>query len=289
VPQASAPKAPFVQKEKAIAFSRPEQLSQIFTEAHRLKLQVLIKTSSTGKAIRGTIEGFDPRDKSIRLGGVSPAGDQLLRGHDLVKIEFILLSKKLVFVSTVRARVPGKLLIGIPDKIVAIERRINARFRVPVSHAAFVDFPERSLDTTRFDCPFVPPFMRVDQMEHPRFRIDDVSLGGVACFTRYGGVAEPFRAEEEFVTANLCFPGQAPLIVPVSVRWTKKTTAALAPGRFEQLQRVVNARFRPMLSSEDGEMRESFYRIGLQFHEVPKELDTALRHFIRMVQAAESV
>lgn len=276
-------------REKAIAFSRAEQLVEIFSEAHRLKLQVLIRTSATGKAIRGVVEGFDPRDKTLRVGSISPAGDQLLRGHDLVKIEFILLSKKLVFVSPVRARVAGKILLGLPDKIVAIERRVNARFRVPATHAAFIDFPERMIDFGRFDAPFVPMFMREEQYAHPRLRIDDVSLGGVACFTRYGAVAEPFRAEEQYVNANLHFPGHAPILVPMAIRWTKRTTSALAPGRFEQLQRVLATRFRPSMSPEDADMRETFFRMGLQFHEVPKELDTALRHFIRLVQAAESV
>lgn len=288
MPAASAPN-PQVAREKAIAFSRPEQLAEIFSEANRLKLQVLIKTSNTGKSIRGSVEGFDPGAGTIRIGNVSPAGDQLLLGHDLVKVEFILLSKKLVFVAHVRARVAGKILVGLPDKVVAIERRVNARFRVPASHAAFIEFPERSIDPMRYDAPFIPEFMRDQRHTIPRFRIDDVSLGGVACFTRFGAPAELFRSAEEYVTASLLFPGQVTLSVPISVRWTKKTTAALAPGRFEQLQRVIMARFQPFMSPEDSDMRETYFRMGLQFHEVPKELDMALRQFIRVVQSAESV
>lgn len=278
-----------VSREKAIAFSRPEQLAEIFSEANRLKLQVLIRTSNTGKAVRGVVEGFELGERTLRIGAISAAGDACLRGHDLVKIEFILLSKKLVFVSPLRARVPGKILVGMPEKIVAIERRVNARFRVPASHAAFVEFPERNVDTNRYDIPYVPPFLRDEHTALPRFRIDDVSLGGVACFTRFQGVSDLFRAEEEYVNASLHFPGQAPLLVPVSVRWTKKTTAALGPGRFELLQRVIVTRFRPSMSPDDADMRESYYRMGLQFHEVPKELDAALRQFLRVVQTAESI
>jgi hypothetical protein len=288
VGNAAAAKPPSA-RERAIAFTRAEQLAEIFAEAHRLKLQVLVRTSNTGKAIRGTIEGFDPGEKTLRIGSISVAGDGLLRGHDLVKVEFILLSKKLVFVSQVRARVTGKILLGMPDKVVAIERRLNARFRVPASHAAFVEFPERTVDLARFDTPFVPPFLRSDNDTVPRFRVDDVSLGGVACFTRFGAMVEMFKAEEECVNATLLFPGQAPLVVPVSVRWTKRTTAALGPGRFEQLQRVIVTRFRPAMSSDDADMRETFYRMGLQFQEVPKELDSSLRQFIRVVQSAEPV
>ena len=184
---------------------------------------------------------------------------------------------------------PGKILVGMPDKVVAIERRVNSRFRVPPTHAAFVEFAERSIDQARYDAPFVPSFLQGDRPQVARFRIDDVSLGGVACFTRYGAVSDLFRAEEEYVNASLLFPGQAPMFVPVSVRWTKRTTAALGPGRFEQLQRVIVTRFRQAMSSDDSDMRESFFRMGLQFHEVPKELDAALRQFMRVVQTAESV
>ena len=286
--ESDAPSRP-VAREKAIAFSRPEQLVEIFSEANRLKLQVLIRTSNAGKAVRGVVEGFEPGERRLRIGSLSPAGYALLRGHDIVKVEFILLSKKLVFVSQVRVRVPGKILIEMPEKIVAIERRVNARFRVPVSHAAFVEFPERSVDTNRFDLPYVPPFLRDSHMALPRFRVDDVSLGGVACFTRFQGFSDLFRAEEEYVNASLHFPGQAPLLVPVSVRWTKKTTSALASGRFELLQRILMTRFRPVMSPEDADMRESYFRLGLQFHEVPKELDAALRQFLRIVQTSESI
>lgn len=286
-PQGPGPLA----REKAIAFSRPEQLAEIFSEANRLKLQVLIRTSNTGKAVRGSVEGFDMGERTLRIGSISPAGDACLHGYDVVKIEFILLSKKLVFVSQVRARVAGKILLGMPEKIVAIERRVNARFRVPATHAAFVEFPDRRVDTSRYDLPYIPPFLRDSQKDESqaRFRIDDVSLGGVACFTRFQGMADLFRAEEEYVNASIQFPGQAPLLVPVSVRWTKKTTATLGEVRFPLLQRVLVTRFRPAMSPDDPDMRESFYRMGLQFHEVPKELDAALRQFLRVVQTAESI
>ena len=94
-------------RERAVAFSKPDQVLEILNEANRLKLQVLIKYSNEGKAVRGFVEGVDARDRTVRIGGISPAGDALLNGCDAVKIEFILLSKKLVFVSRVRSRIPG--------------------------------------------------------------------------------------------------------------------------------------------------------------------------------------
>ena len=275
-------------RDKAVAFSQPEQIAEILREANRLRLQVLVKTSSTSKAVRGELQYFNVNDKRIVIGAISPAGDELLRGHEFVKVEFILLSKKLVFVSPVRGRAKGKLMLGLPDKLVAIERRVNARFRVPQTNAAFLEFPDRRIDLNRFDAPFVPEFMREDRSPIARLRVDDVSLGGVACFTRFPNVADLLKNEENGVHAVLYFPNTTPLQVPVSVRWTKKTSAPLQ-GKYGIFARMVQQKLRPAMGADEIEIRENYFRVGLQFAEVSKDLDAALRSFIKLVQTAESV
>jgi hypothetical protein len=276
-------------KDKAIAFSRPEQVLEILREVNRRKTQVLIKYSSDGKLVRGVVEDLLVSEGSLVVSGISAAGDQLLAQHKLVRIEFILLSKKIIFVTKIKQRIPGKILLSVPDKLVALERRANARFRVPVPCAAFLEFNDRRMDLDRFDAPFMPRFMRDDASKAPRVRIDDVSLGGVACFTRYGAIADLFRADEDELMASLYLPSTAPLSVRVSVRWTKKTTAAVLSGGYDEFQRIVATRLKLLPSSDDMQMRENFFRIGFQFTEVTSELDAALRSFIKLVQTAESV
>lgn len=276
-------------KEKAIAFSRPEQVLEILREVNRRKTQVLIKYSNDGKLVRGVVEDLLGAEGSLVVSGISSAGDSLLAPYKLVRIEFILLSKKIVFVSKIKQRVPGKILLAIPEKLVAFERRSNSRFRVPMSCAAFLEFSDRRIDLERFDAPFTPRFMRDDGSSAPRVRIDDVSLGGVACFTRYGAVADLFRADEDELKANLYLPSTAPLAVHVSVRWTKKTTAAVVHGNYDDFQRIVANRLKLLPSSDELQMRENFFRIGFQFTEVTSELDASLRSFMKLVQTAESV
>ena len=276
-------------KEKAIAFSRPEQVLEILREVNRRKTQVLIKYSNDGKLVRGVVEDLLGAEGSLVVSGISSSGDSLLAPYKLVRIEFILLSKKIVFVSKIKQRVPGKILLAIPEKLVAFERRSNSRFRVPMSCAAFLEFSDRRIDLERFDAPFTPRFMRDDGSSAPRVRIDDVSLGGVACFTRYGAVADLFRADEDELKANLYLPSTAPLSVHVSVRWTKKTTAAVVHGNYDDFQRIVANRLKLLPSSDELQMRENFFRIGFQFTEVTSELDASLRAFMKLVQTAESV
>jgi hypothetical protein len=276
-------------KEKAIAFSRPEQVLEILREVNRRKTQVLIKYSNDGKLVRGVVEDLLGAEGSLVVSGISSSGDSLLAPYKLVRIEFILLSKKIVFVSKIKQRVPGKILLAIPEKLVAYERRSNSRFRVPMSCAAFLEFSDRRIDLERFDAPFTPRFMRDDGSSAPRVRIDDVSLGGVACFTRYGAVADLFRADEDELKANLYLPSTSPLAVHVSVRWTKKTTAAVVHGNYDDFQRIVANRLKLLPSSDELQMRENFFRIGFQFTEVTSELDASLRAFMKLVQTAESV
>ncbi|MFZ9519262.1 MAG: hypothetical protein ACO3A4_02190 [Silvanigrellaceae bacterium] len=276
-------------KEKAIAFSRPEQVLEILREVNRRKTQVLIKYSNDGKLVRGVVEDLLSSEGSLVVSGISAAGDELLAPYRLVRIEFILLSKKIIFVTKIKQRIPGKILLALPDKLVALERRANARFRVPIPCAAFLEFVDRKIELERFDAPFVPRFLRDEVASAPRVRIDDVSLGGVACFTRYGAVADLFRADEDELNAHLYLPSTAPLPVRVSVRWTKKTTAAVLSGSFDDFQRIIATRLKVLPSSDDMQMRENFFRIGFQFTEVTSELDASLRAFIKLVQTAESV
>ena len=277
------------QRDKAVAFTKREQVCEIISEANRLKLQVLMRTSNDGRAVRGMIEHVEIADGGIRIGSISPAGDELLKGQDFIKVEFILLSKKLVFVARVRARATGKILLAVPDKLVAIERRNNVRFRVPSTHAAFIELPDRKIDLARFDAPFVPYFLRDDVHSSARLRVDDVSLGGVACFTRFSAVSDLLRADEEGLMATVYFPNSSPVQVPVSVRWTKKTSANIPMGKFDMLQRFLASRIRSGNISEPFQMKETYFRIGIQFSEVSKDLDSTLRTFIRLVQTAESV
>src|SRR5690606_26038004 len=97
-----------------------------------------------------------------------------------------------------------------------------------------------------------------------------VSLGGIACFTRYAAIAQLFRASDLILNTHVFFPSKAPLQVPVTMRWIKKTTTSVDTHKFPNLRRVVASRLK---SQSELSLRETYYRIGLQFSEVSQELD----------------
>lgn len=277
------------QKQKAVAFTRLEQILKILSEVSRLKIEVLVRYSSTGKAVRGIAEHLSLKEKSFLVSGISPAGDDLLKGHDKVRVEFVLLSTKLVFDTVVRARVPGKIVLSIPTQLISIERRRNSRFKVPSNQAAFVEFADEHAEMSRFDAPFVPPFLCDEALLVPRLRVDDVSLGGLACFTRYSAVSSLLKPSEVGVMGKIFFPDLPPMLVPVSIRWIKKTLNAVPAGRYPNLTLTLSSRTKSVNVAPDLNLKETYFRVGLQFAEVSQELDAALRKFIHSVQTAESV
>lgn len=275
-------------KQKAVAFTQPEQIGKILAEVTRLRIEVLLRYSNTGKAVRGIAEIFNAPEKSFLVSNISAAGDELLRNHDKVRVEFVLLSTKLVFDAQIRARAAGKIVLGTPTQLVSIERRRNSRFKVPSTQAAFVEFADETVDVTRFDSPFVPKFLLDGATVVPRLRVDDVSLGGIACFSRYSSVAQLLKPSEFGVMGQIYFPNMAPLPVPVSIRWVKKTVNAVPLHKYPSLARTMNGRGKQS-PTVDTNLKETYFRVGLQFAEVSQELDAALRRFIHTVQTAESV
>lgn len=282
----ATPEAAAQAKSKAIAFTQPAQIEKILTEVCQLKIDLLMRMPNAAKSVRGVAEIYNSSDKGLVIGGISPAGDDLLRTIDVVRVEFVLLSTKLTFDTRIRARTNGKIILQCPTKMLSIERRLNSRFKVPTSHAAFVEFPDSRMDIARFDSPLIPRFMMQERLLVPKLRVDDVSLGGFACFTRYASVAQLFRASDLVLNGVVSFPNMAPLQVPIMMRWIKKTTTSIDAHRYPNLRRVVASRIK---SQNELSLREVYYRIGLQFAEVPQELDAALRAFVYAVQTAESV
>ncbi len=277
-------------RERAIVFSNEEQISHILAEAADLGVQVLIRIpGGDGRAVRGTLESMEQDRVSLHVAGISHQGEQILEALDQAVVEFVLLSKKIVFFSKFRGRAPGKVSLSIPSQVYAIERRSTARVRVPATRPAIVRIPALLAPLERFDSPFLPSHLRGTMGDVPaQMRVDDISLGGVACYTRYTAVAEALRAGNEPVSLTIQFPGSLPLEAPVTIRWVKKTTRPLDPAVAQEVWSLLGGKS-PLPQEKVAVIKESFTRVGIQFLEVSQELDTRLRYFIRELQLLGSV
>ena len=279
-----APTAP--KKEKGTVFDKPEQIGKILQEMVRLRIPVLLKHAVDGKAVRGMVDHYDDQFQRISISGISPAGDQILMGHEAIRIEFVLMSTKLVFASQVCARSTGRVLINKPLRLVSIERRGNSRFPVPAHAAAFIEFPQLMGDPRRLDSR--PGPMSQDGVMPLRLRIDDVSLGGLACFTRFLSATELLVPGQITTTARISFPHMATIELPVLVRWSKKSTVSVQATQFDRLTHSLKQRVKLTLT-HDAQFKTTFQRFGIQFPETSKEFEVLLRTFIRSVQQANAV
>lgn len=278
-------------ESKAIQFTRPQQVAQILGETAKLKLQVLIRVSGDGRAVRGYVYSVDfEKEKTLRIAGISEAGLRILNGQTSVQVEFVLLSEKVYFIARLRSRAVGQILLDVPQKVVAIERRQNKRFRIPRGLEVFLEIPSRHVDLNRFEAPFVPDFMRESTRTRIRVLCDDISLGGIAVYTRYAAVVEQLRPDLDDVMATIQFMGSAPIAVPISMRWTKKTVEHVPPDSYMKLREMIAKRVPTTgMRPQTVPLKNIYHRVGIQFAEVSLELDAAVRSFIRKVQVAESV
>ncbi len=276
-------------KDQAIVFSKVSQLFEIFSEVDRLKLPVLLRYSRSGKAVRAVFQHFDIGSASLTLSGISQAGMEFIGSSSVLKVEFVLLSKKIVFVSSVVSRGLSDVTLKLPDKLVAIERRQNVRFKVPINCPAFIEFPDRRIRFEDEGAPYYPKGLETSARSTAILRIDDVSLGGIGGITRYASIANAMRVGDDMQNAVLYFPDNYPVSLPVSVRWNKKTIVSDLDGRFDEFKKRVARFVGSAVSESDIEIKESFHRVGVQFAEVSKDLDNLLRSFIKRVQQAESV
>lgn len=285
--QPSAPSGP--PRDKAVVFSKVAQIFEILVEVDKLKLPVLIRYSRDGKAVRAVFHHLDIVGNKIVLSGISSAGEAFLAKSSLLKVEFILLAKKIVFASAVISRKAGELTMRIPDKIMAIERRNNVRFKVPASCPAFIEFPERRISFDDEGAPHYPRSLQLGAKNRAFLRIDDISLGGLGAMSRYPAMTSALKTGDETQKAVLYLPNNFPIPLSVTVRWSKKTTASDSDGRYDEFRRRVARLTGRAANDSDLVIKETIHRAGVQFGEVSQELDSIIRLFIRRVQQAESI
>jgi len=273
---------------KALAFVHKHQISEILQEAGRLRLQVLLRIPSEAKVVRGYLEHFKSGDDRVKINGISKAGETLLKSSDNIRVEFVLLAKKIYFDSEIKGRSESRILLTLPPKVVAVERRANTRFSLPASVSAYIIFPNSQFDRTSFDTPYLPKELLLRWDNKVSLRIDDISLGGIAIHTRFAGIIEELAQRGEETDALICFPSHPPIATNVIVRWQKKTMFRKGESATRDIWHHISHKL-GVNDEQWPKMTDQWFRVGLQFSEVTSELDRSIRTFKRAVQTAGSI
>lgn len=267
-----------------LTISLDERIENLLLEIGRHNLPVLLRFSENGKIVRGFIEQIDEDNFSILVGGISKAGDNALKSYDVLHVETVFLSAKLVFKTSVRGRSAGKIILSRPEKITVIERRNTRRFAVPLELAIFADFLDIRFAIGRLDSPIVSIKNRSRPFAAPHLRIDELGMGGFAVVTRFPAALENLKQNGKEHKISLLFPKSEPIVSSVTVRWVKKTTNALdLSDGHGKLDALLKKKLKADLKGKELTYKESYYRAGLMFSHVSKELDAALRNHIELV------
>ncbi|MEY4630292.1 MAG: hypothetical protein RIQ81_412 [Pseudomonadota bacterium] len=233
------------------------------------KIQALVRLSETDTvAVRGvfseiaTLEGYH----ALRIGGVSAKGVEFLGKSSQCFVELVMMNSKVVFGSFIVKLVGDSVYLALPTELVNIERRKNARYPIPPTHAAFFCLSSWLPKATD---PVAPPVVTGFDAFLGWIKIGDISMGGFSAQMLVPGPRTELERGVVDEAATIRFPGQEPIVAPSIVRWTKRIADWTGNNAENKYTRV--------------------FKIGCEFREVSPALNVALKQAIRDFSTAGAV
>lgn len=216
-----------------------------------------------GRAANVILEG----DSGMRISNISEKGVAHLGMRTRIQVEFIMMSTKVVFITTILSREQSSIVVSMPASLLSIERRKNARYACTDDLTAYLDLsiwkPEAE-DVTG------PPFFSHHRDLAAYIGIADLSFGGLCAVTRFPAVNTVLRRGLIDDRAKLVLPMQDPLEVSVEIRW------------FKRIREHVKG------NEEDGTFQRH-YRFGVEFISQSEAVKVAVRQFITQVSQAGAI
>lgn len=209
---------------------------------------------------------LDSARPSMRISNISEKGIAHIAGKPKVQIEFVMMSTKVVFVSSIIAREQNSLLITLPTSLVSIERRKNARYGCTEDLMAFLDL---SVWKPHLEDVTAPPFYLHQRSVSSYLHVSDVSFGGLCAVARFPAVNQTLKRGLIDDRAKLVLPMQAPVEVGVEVRWAKRIK-----------EHVVGAGDQTYMRS---------YRFGVEFTGHTDLMRISIRQFIQQLSQADAI
>ncbi len=256
--------------ENRLKISNPQRVTRILRRICQASLQVMVRSAgSSSVAVKGRASNFvmDSMTPVMRISNISDKGVSHLGNVEKVQVEFVMMSTKVVFVSTILIREQNAIMVAMPSSLVSIERRKNARYACTEDLTAFLDL---SIWKPQADDVTAPPF-------YPHYRdvasfiaIADLSFGGLCAVTRFPAVNTVLRRGLIDDRAKLVLPMQEPLEVGVEVRW------------FKRIKEHVKGK-------EDEQSFMRSYRFGLEFISQSDQVRLSVRQFIQQLSQAGAI
>jgi hypothetical protein len=258
-----------------LRISSPERVQRILDRVIEAQLGVLFRwPKEPSVSVKGRVTAmFDfyleggKKAKGLRISNISEKGMRYIWDKEVMQIEFVLMSTKVVFVCKIVSKDQNHVVVTAPKHLISVNRRKNERypctdnltglFRFDMFRPKWEDFAS---------APFFQHYSKMSGF----IGIEDVSLGGVCISTTFPAINKLARRGLIDDSAELLLPMQKPVKAPVELRWIK---------RIKEHQK-----------DDDGSVRQyTSYRLGLQFLNMNQELEQAIRMFIQQVTQQEAI
>lgn len=260
------------QNEQNIKISSPERILRILQRVAQGGLHVLVRDVSQPEvAVKGRAVSSSAvsRAGGFSIGGLSERGRIYLAAHPdaIFQIEFVLMATKVTFQSKIMRMDGNAVIVSLPDLLVSIERRKDARYLVTANTKAFVKIDNWHPDQRDAT---VIPFFEYQRENATLIAAGDVSAGGMSIVTRFPAICRALQKGSIVDRGSLILPLEPPIPIMFEVRWVK--------------------RIRENLQDMDGHVRTArFYKFGVQFVNPSEKLVTELQRFMTRLVVADAI
>ena len=256
-------------KENISRISAPDRIERLLAKACEAKLGAMLRLNEADTiAVRGVMTEMVTIDgaRAIKISGLSTKGVQYLSAASHCIVELVLMNAKVAFAAIVVKFFGDAIFLSVPQELVNIERRKNARYPVPPNQAAFIKFSGWIPKSTD---PVAPPCVFGFETFNGWIRVSDLSFGGLSAQMLVPGpVGQLERGYEDHV-AMLHLPSQEPVKVHCAIRWTKRISDWSMSNPVNKYTRV--------------------FRLGVEFVSPDQKFTTIVHQAIREFSTAGAV
>lgn len=256
--------------ENRLKISNPQRVLRILRRICQASLQVIVRAEgAAGVAVKGRAANviIEGDFQGMRISNISEKGVLHLGMRARIQVEFIMMSTKVVFITTLLSREQSSIVVSMPMSLLSIERRKNARYACTEDLMAYLDL---SIWKPEYEDVTAPPFFSHQRDVAAYIGVADVSFGGLCAVTRFPAVNTVLRRGLIDDRARLVLPMQDPLVVGVEVRW------------FKRIREHVKG-------TEDDGSFQRYYRFGVEFVTQSDAVRVAVRQFIQQVSQAGAI
>jgi len=262
-------------EESIVKITNESRIARILEKVIQAHMQVFLRwPKDPSVAVKGKLSPITEVNEQSRLKGVgiriseiSEKGARYLATKEIIQVEFVMMSSKIVFASKIIFREKEFLVVDVPQTLVCIERRKNARYKATSGLVGFLKMEQHKPGRDDFTA---MPYFSFFQGVAGALKVEDVSLGGISVGTHFPSVLPYATRGTKDEGAILTLPLQKPVLCPIEIRWIKKITAHEGDGA-------------------DSSLKTLSIKLGFQFTSVSPELENAIRIYIMQVSQSEAI